>query len=527
MDLVTRKWICELVSIEETSTQVQVVFIDALEIEGLLELVEARQDAPPADASPFDAAVDELPPVLLAVSDNGPQMTSCSTREFMAMCAIAQHFGRPGTPTDQAWIESLFSHSKPSGRTSTASRTPRSCAPSSRSSATTTTRSGCTPGSATSPPPTSTTAAAHGSGPPGNAGYATPAGPGSRTIESSKPKPTAGAPQMWTDSLRDICGFDSDTPQDVLAVAAAYPEWLKLGAGARNFLSYGGPPLGSLDEIDNYLFPRGIVLDRDLSTVHPFDPAKIAEHVAHSWFEYSDGDDKPRHPYDGETKPRYTGPDPLFEFLQTDKQYTWLKAPRYDGQVMEVGPLARALISYAAGKEYVKKPVDDVLKKLGADPEALFSTLGRVAARAIESQIVAGRLEGWLDELRDNMHSGDLRTADEAVWERDSWPSHAQGWGWHEAPRGALGHWIEIKDGQVANYQAVVPTTWNSGPRDADGQPGPYELALVGTPVADPKRPLEILRTVHSFDPCMACAVHVHDPRAPEGAVSVETRGWW
>ena len=204
MDLVTRKWICELVSIEETSTQVQVVFMDALELEGLLELVEARQDAPPGDTFPFDAAVDELPPVLLAVSDNGPQMTSCSTRESMAMCAIAQHFGRPGTPTDQAWIESLFSHVKAEGRTSTASKTPRPCAPSSRSSATNTTRTGCTPGSATSPRPTSTKAAAHGSEPRGNAAYATPAGPGSHTIESSKPKPTAGAPEMWTDSLPDL-----------------------------------------------------------------------------------------------------------------------------------------------------------------------------------------------------------------------------------------------------------------------------------------------------------------------------------
>ncbi len=315
---------------------------------------------------------------------------------------------------------------------------------------------------------------------------------------------------------------------DVLAVAAAYPEWFALGGGASNFLSYGGTPLGTINQPEHYLFPRGIVLDRDLSTVHPFDEAKVTEQVAHSWYEYSGEGGPARHPYDGQTQPRYTGPKPPFEFLDTDVQYSWLKSPRYDGKVMEVGPLSRALIGYAAGKDYVRKPVDDVLAKLKAPPTALFSTLGRVAARAIESQIVADRLEGWLDELHDNLHAGDTRVADEGVWDRSSWPKKARGWGWHEAPRGSLAHWVEIDDGEIANYQAVVPTTWNSGPRDAAGQPGPYELALVGTPVADPKRPLEILRTVHSFDPCMACAVHVLDPRAPDGvAVTVESRGWW
>jgi Ni,Fe-hydrogenase I large subunit len=314
---------------------------------------------------------------------------------------------------------------------------------------------------------------------------------------------------------------------DVVAVASAYPEWTKLGGGARNFLSYGGPPLGSIDQFERYLFPRGIVRDRDLSTVHALDSDRIAEHVARSWFEYSDGDGEALHPYDGETNPSYTGPKPPYQWLETERKYSWLKAPRYDGEVMEVGPLARALIAYAAGKDYVRRPVDDLLGRLRAGPDALFSTLGRVAARALESQIVASRLEGWLDELRDNMHAGDLRIADEAVWDRGTWPEKARGWGWAEVPRGSLAHWVEISDGTIANYQAVVPTTWNSGPRDAEGQPGPYELALVGTPVVDPKRPLEILRTVHSFDPCMACAVHVLDPRAPEGAVTVETRGWW
>jgi hypothetical protein len=204
MDLVTRKSICELVSIEETSTQVQVVFLDALEAEGLLELVEARQDAAPADPFPLDADVDVLPPVLLAVSDNGPQMTSCSTREFTAMCAIAQHFGRPGTPTIKPGSRASSVTSRPTGHTSTASTTPTSSAPNSPTSATNTTRSASTPGSATSPPTTSTTATAPGSGPRANAAYDTPAGHGSPTINYRKPKPTAVAPPMWTDSLPDL-----------------------------------------------------------------------------------------------------------------------------------------------------------------------------------------------------------------------------------------------------------------------------------------------------------------------------------
>jgi Ni,Fe-hydrogenase I large subunit len=178
---------------------------------------------------------------------------------------------------------------------------------------------------------------------------------------------------------------------------------------------------------------------------------------------------------------------------------------------MEVGPLARALVAYAAQVPEVKKSVDSTLKTLGAGPEALYSTLGRVAARALESEIVVERLAGWLDDLDRNMSSGDLRIADTAKWDPSSWPADARGFGPHEVPRGALGHWVEVSDGLIKRYQAVVPTTWNACPRDSNGQPGPYEQALVGTPVADPKRPLELLRTVHSFDPCLACAVHVLD----------------
>jgi hydrogenase large subunit len=314
---------------------------------------------------------------------------------------------------------------------------------------------------------------------------------------------------------------------DVRLVASAYPEWMKIGGGTRNFLTYGGYGRGSIADTGSFLFRRGIVRDLDLTSVHPLDQEMITEQVARSWYRYSNGDGAARHPYDGETEADYTGPKPPYEWLHTDGKYSWLKAPRYDGAVMEVGPLARMLVSYAAGVPEVRRRVGATLKALGAGPEALYSTLGRIAARALESEIVVTRLEGWLDDLDRNINAGDLRIADTAKWDRSSWPKQARGFGPHEVPRGALGHWVEISDGVIKNYQAVVPTTWNASPRDTKGQPGPYEQALVGTPVADPKRPVELLRTVHSFDPCLACAVHVlgTERGARRRLVTVETRG--
>lgn len=305
---------------------------------------------------------------------------------------------------------------------------------------------------------------------------------------------------------------------DVLAVAPFYLEWAGLGEGLGNFLAYGEFPLTdtvSSDEPGDLFLPRGIILNRDLSKVHPVDHRKIAEYVTHSWFAYDD-ESQPKHPWDGVTEPNYTGPQPPYEFLNTDDKYSWIKAPRYDGKAMEVGPLARMLVAYASGHERVKYWVDTVLEKLGVGPEVLFSTLGRTAARAIETVVVAEQLINWTDELAANIGSGDLRIHELDHWDPSTWPKEAMGWGWMEAPRGALGHWIHIKDGKIENYQAVVPSTWNGSPRDANGQPGAYEASLVGTPVADPEKPLEILRTIHSFDPCMACAVHVLDPNGRE-----------
>ena len=300
---------------------------------------------------------------------------------------------------------------------------------------------------------------------------------------------------------------------DVLAVAGFYPEWFSLGAGPGNYLTYGGFPKGSINDPSNYFLPRGLILNNDLSKVHPVDPSKVAEYVTHSWYEYSEGDQVAKAPSVGETKPRYTGPKPPYEFLEVDKKYSWLKAPRYDEQVVEVGPLSRMLVAYASGHQEVKTMVDGVLAKFSAPPTALFSTLGRIAARALETQLLANHLPGWIEELRGNMHRGDLRMHNGEKWNPSTWPKNARGFGLFDAPRGSLGHWVEIEDHVIKNYQAVVPSTWNAGPRDAKGQRGPYETALLKTPVADPERPLEILRTVHSFDPCLACAVHVTDGR--------------
>jgi len=299
---------------------------------------------------------------------------------------------------------------------------------------------------------------------------------------------------------------------DLLAVASFYKEWAGYGEGLGNFLVYGEFP----DAAGNFLFPSGVILNRDLSTVHPLDQQKIAEYVTHSWYSYSGGDQTALHPWDGETDPNYTGPQPPYDFLETDNKYSWLKAPRYEDNSMEVGPLSRMLVAYASGQPRVKQVIDSVLGTLGVGPEALFSTLGRTAARGVETLVVAEQLISWLDELSAHMADGDLKVHNGDKWDPATWPAEAQGWGFHEAPRGALGHWIRIKDQKVANYQAVVPSTWNGSPRDAAGVPGAYEAALVGTPVADPEQPVEILRTIHSFDPCMACAVHVVDARGRE-----------
>ncbi len=299
---------------------------------------------------------------------------------------------------------------------------------------------------------------------------------------------------------------------DLLLVASFYQEWANLGTDPGNYLSYGDFPANTSNDPAALWLPRGIVVNRAVgSPPQPLDPNQIREYATHSWYTYSAGDSAALHPSQGETQPNYTGPQPPFELLNTDGKYSWLKAPRYQDMPMEVGPLARMVVAYAAGHPQVRQAIDQALASLKVGTGALFSTLGRVLARGVETVLIAGQMSKWIDELNSNMTNGRLQIHDKTRWDPATWPAEATGWGSTEAPRGGLGHWVRIKAGQIDQYQAVVPTTWNGSPRDALGQRGPWEQALIGTPVADPNQPLEILRTVHSFDPCMACAVHVLD----------------
>ncbi len=307
---------------------------------------------------------------------------------------------------------------------------------------------------------------------------------------------------------------------DTLAIAGYYKDWGARGEGLGNFLSFGDLPSKGFWDPDSYLIPRGVILNRDLSTIHPIDldaDNEIQEFVSHSWYKYSQGDGQGLHPFKGETELNYTGPKPPYQHLDVDQKYSWMKSPRWQGKSMEVGPLARVLMLYASGNTQAKELVGYTLKTLDVPVEALFSTLGRTAARTLESKILADAMQGWYDQLIANIKAGDVRTFNDQYWDPSTWPSHMQGVGLMEAPRGGLSHWIVIDDAKITNYQAVVPSTWNAGPRDSTGQPGAYEAALQDNHVMhDPKQPIEILRTIHSFDPCIACAVHVTDPDGEE-----------
>jgi [NiFe] hydrogenase large subunit len=286
---------------------------------------------------------------------------------------------------------------------------------------------------------------------------------------------------------------------DLLAVASFYKDWGAIG-GTSNFLAWGEFP-ESHDEPASLYMPRGVIMKRDLGGIKMATQDKVTEHVARSWYE--DGADK--HPYEGETKPLQEDP----KYRPGDGKYSWFKAPRYEGEPCEVGPLTRVLVAYAKGHPDIKPIVNNVLSTLGVDAGALFSTLGRTAARGIESLAIGQRTQQWVMELVENIKSGDT-----ATYEPYEMPDSAMGVGLNDVPRGSLGHWVKIEDGKIANYQYVVPSTWNLGPRDMKGKLGPVEESLIGTPVADPKKPLEVLRTVHSFDPCIACGVHVIDPES-------------
>jgi hydrogenase large subunit len=303
---------------------------------------------------------------------------------------------------------------------------------------------------------------------------------------------------------------------DLMAVAPYYLDWAGIGGGLENYLAYGDLPTNGFADVSKFKFQRGIILNRNLNEVHEVDcsdPEQIKEYISHSWYSYSDGNEVGKHPWEGETEFNYTGPKPPYDQLNVDGKYSWLKTPRWKDKAMEVGPLARMLVAYASGNKEVQELVNGTLKQLNAPVSALFSTLGRTAARGLETILIAEWALEFYDSLLGNIKNGDSRMFDNSKWEPSTWPAEAKGVGLTEAPRGALAHWIVIKDEKIDNYQLVVPSTWNASPRDPQGQMSAYESSLIGTPVADPEQPLEILRTIHSFDPCIACAVHLYDEK--------------
>ena len=299
---------------------------------------------------------------------------------------------------------------------------------------------------------------------------------------------------------------------DVAAIGAMYAPWLGYGAGVTNYLSVPDLPLNP--EGTEFGMPGGVIMNGDLGSFREISSFNdelfrdnVAEGIAHSWYE-GDGD---LHPWKGETVPAYSE-------LDHDGKYSWVKAPRFEGQPMQVGPLAQVLAGLAAGDELTTKFALEFLDVAGSvagaklTPAVLHSTLGRHAARAIRARVIAHQALGQWEALVGNIGGGDTE-----IFTPFEFPAgEIQGYGFHEAPRGTLSHWCVIEDGKIKNYQCVVPSTWNAGPRDAKDQMGPYEASLVGNPIADPERPLEVLRTIHSFDPCLACAIHTHDADGKE-----------
>ena len=325
---------------------------------------------------------------------------------------------------------------------------------------------------------------------------------GVTNYDAIKPKRLAEFAALYKEVKKFI---DEVYIPDVLAVAPYYLDVAGYGAGCKNFLSFGEWPLvgKEADMNGGRWLPAGVIMGGNLGKVDPVDPAKIAEHIKHSWY----NGDSALHPYQGVTEPKYTK-------LDDPERYSWMKAPRYMGEPMEVGPLAQVLVAYCKGQKEAKGLVDYVLGALKQKPAVLFSTLGRTAARAIECKMVADYTQTLLDELTANVKAGDTK-----IYEEWKMPKEAQGVGFVGCPRGGLSHWINIKGGKIENFQLVVPSTWNLGPRCGANKLGPVEAALMGTPVLDPKRPVEILRTVHSFDPCIACGVHVIDVKTNEETV--------
>jgi len=293
---------------------------------------------------------------------------------------------------------------------------------------------------------------------------------------------------------------------DMVAIASSYKEWFKYGAGVTNYLAV--PEFPEDTKNTQFALNGGVFFNRDLTTFKPItthqDPYlinNISEGVAHAWYEGSAS----HHPWEGETKPEYTD-------FQENGKYSWCKSPRFEGKPIQVGPPAQLFAAYATGNTKVKKLVDSTCQKIGIKLDDLHSTMGRLGARAIRAHLLSDMAIDYLDKLTENLGKGDKTYANHTEIPKGEY----KGVGFHEAPRGTLSHWMVIDDKKIKNYQAVVPSTWNASPRDEKGVMGPYEASLVGNPVVQEDKPLEVLRTIHSFDPCIACAVHTIDPEGKE-----------
>jgi hydrogenase large subunit len=309
---------------------------------------------------------------------------------------------------------------------------------------------------------------------------------------------------------------------DVRLLAKTYPEWWSIGAGRGNYLAFGDYPLDDGRNPDR-LLPGGRILRGDAETLADVDQGSIGETTARAWYGESPGDAAPSSPAEGETKPAWSGPPLPVDRLDGTGRYSWVKAPRYDGEPMETGPLARMLVADAARSREIRTSLGRMLDLLDVTRDALPSALGRLVAKAVEASLVMEQTVGWHDQLRSSLGSGDIAFTDISMWDRASWPGELEGWSLGEGPRGGVGHWVGIRDGLIDRYQVVDGSTWNVSPRDASDARGPIEAALLGTQVADPAAPLEVLRVVHAFDPCASCAVHVHAPGAG-GPLQVRVR---
>jgi hydrogenase large subunit len=301
---------------------------------------------------------------------------------------------------------------------------------------------------------------------------------------------------------------------DVLAIAGFYKDYLEIGAANPNMLAVGLPGYACGGSPNQEGLAAGVLLDGNYTDAKPFEMNKIAEYINSAWYTYTTGNESALPPFVGETTPNYTGPVPPFNWLSDQPKYSWTKIPRYDSYAMQVGPNARLLVAYARNQPDIKPLVDAALQKLGAPLASLNSTMGRMVARAVESVYCARQYKAVFERFVDDIKTGQTATFNPTLWEPATWPAKAQGVGFVEAPRGTLSHWVNIENGKITNYQAIVPSTWNSSDKDPMGVAGPfaYSLAHSGThPLVDPAAPLEPLRTVHSFDPCMSCAVHILD----------------